>query len=88
MRIMYDSCNVMEFNSIDGVKSWSAGKNSTKDLPTKYTLQMDDEYVGEYKLDGNEETFNAAVKNLEKICEQLLVKGYCKADDFENFEWF
>ena len=45
------------------------------------------EIMGEYILDGTEETYFKAVKNYNSICMKLLEKGYCKASDFENFDW-
>ena len=94
MRIMYTKNEVYEFVSIDAVPCW--GPERDEHNPDMYSVVMgritpdkiDFDYVGEYKLDGKKETFDAAVKNFEEICEQLLTKGWVRADQFENFEWY
>lgn len=94
MRIMYTKSEVYEFVSIDAVPCWGPGRD--EDNPDMYSVLMgriapdkiDFDYVGEYKLDGEKKTFDAAVKNFEEICEQLLTKGWVRADQFENFEWY
>ena len=94
MRIMFSKNEVKEFVSIDATPCWGPRKNEHN--PDMYSVWMgmitpnkiDFDYVGEYKLDGRKETFDAAVKNFEEICEQLLTKGWVRADQFENFEWY
>lgn len=94
MRIMYTKNEVYEFVSIDSVPCWGPGRDEYN--PDMYSVgigkirpdKIDFDYVGEYKLDGKKETFDAAVKNFEEICEQLLTKGWVRADQFENFEWY
>ena len=94
MRIMYTKSEVDEFVSIDAVPCWVPGRD--EDNPDMYSVLMgritpdkiDFDYVGEYKLDGEKKTFDAAVKNFEGICEQLLITGWVRADQFENFEWY
>ena len=95
MRIMFSKTNVAEFVSIDTVPCWW-GPGRDKNNPNMYSVLMgriarnkiDFDYVGEYKLDGEKKTFDAAVKNFEGICEQLLITGWVRADQFENFEWY
>ena len=94
MRIMFSKNSVDEFVSIDAVPCWEPGKGEHN--PDMYSVsigriapdKIDFDYVGEYKLDGEKKTFDAAVKNFEEICEQLLTKGWVRADQFENFEWY
>ena len=96
MRIMFDKDVVKEFVSIDVTPCWGPKKDVFKDVPDMYSVSMgnimrdkiDFDYVGKYKLDGKRETYDAAVKNFEYICEQLLTKGWVKAEQFENFEWY
>lgn len=96
MRIMFGKDSVEEFVSIDATPSWKFGKDVDKYDPDMYSVSMkiftkdgiDFDYLGEYKLDGKKKTYEAAVKNFEEICEQLLTKGWVKADQFENFEWY
>lgn len=93
MRIMFDKNYVKEFHTIDSTPAWKTGE-STKDNPSSYSVGWFDflideyDYIGEYMLDGTIETYQKAVHNFESICEKLLTKGYCRADDFENFEWY
>ena len=94
MRIMFGKDRVEEFVSIDATPCWGPGKNEHN--PDMYSIsigtimpdKIDFDYVGSYKLDGTKETYNAAVKNFESICEQLFTQGWVKADQFENFEWY
>lgn len=94
MRIMFNKNNVEEFVSINAVPCWGSGGDEHN--PDMYSVSMgmigpdkiDFGYVGEYKLDGKKKTFDAAVKNFEEICEQLLTKGWVRADQFENFGWY
>ena len=43
--------------------------------------------TGHYDLDDTLESYKAAIANYNKICEQLLVSGYARMSDFENFIW-
>lgn len=96
MRIMHNKDFVEEFVSIDATPGWKEGKDVDKYGPDMYSVGMaiitvrgiEFEYVGEYKLDGKKETYDAAVQNFEKICEQLLTKGWVKSNQFKNFEWY
>lgn len=71
-------------------------KDVEMNIPDMYSVSMgkilpnkiDFDYVGYYLLDGKKETYDAAVKNFEDICEQLLTKGWVKADQFKNFVWY
>ena len=89
---MFDEETVEEFYSINASAAWNPEEGTTPENPSCYSVFMCDpdikEYRGCYNLDGTIETYQAAVKNFKKICKQLLVKGYCMADDFENFEWY
>lgn len=95
MRIMYDKQNVEEFYSIDITPIWGSN-NGGAYCPDKYIVfiggaintDIGDDYIGEYKLDGKNETYDAAKKNFEEICEQLLTKGWVRKEQFENFEWY
>ena len=93
MRIMYDfdDCtDVEEYKIFTLEESWD-GKNP--ELPHELTLIMcdnfkDDNYwAGEYIIN-TQEDFDNAKKNWKEISEQLLTKGYCRASDFKNFEWY
>lgn len=96
MRIMFRKDNVEEFVSINAVPCWAYGKDVEKYGPDMYSVSMGIttpneikyDYVGEYALDGKKETYDAAVNNFEKICEQLLINGWVKAEEFENFVWY
>lgn len=88
MRIVYGTDHVSEITDITAVRAWKPSGGETSENPGTYSLMIDDEYVGEYILDGTEETYRNAVRNFEGICKKLLVKGYCMDDDFDNFEWY
>lgn len=45
------------------------------------------EIWGEYNLDGTADTYKKAVENYNRICNQLLEKGFVRSSDFENFDW-
>ena len=93
---MFCDNGVEEFVSIEATPCWDRGKNVNKDIPDMYSVslgmfaptEINFDYIGEYKLDGKKETYDAAVKNFEKICEQLLTQGWVKENQFENFEWY
>lgn len=104
MRIMFFENDVEEFMEINASPCWNPKEGETEDNPGHFFVTLcrygwweckdpDDkqtifEVNGEYILDGTVETYQAAVANYKKITKQLLTKGYCKADDFENFDWF
>lgn len=96
-----DILEVKEIDEIDASPCWkngSAGRENNPDsfIVTIYksgwnAVQREDrelyEIWGEYLLDGTEKTYLKAVENYNKVCMKLLEKGYCKASDFENFDW-
>lgn len=92
MRIMLDSTSIIEVTDISAVPCWNSDRGSTEENPELYSihvLQNDlGHYFGGYNLDGTIETYHAAVKNFEEICENLLTKGYCRLSDFKNFELY
>jgi len=85
MRIMHDKNYIVEFNMIH-TSTWCS-KN--EELPSEIYVLFDNVTVGEYLLDGADiEKRQKAVANIDSICEKLLVDGYCRASDFENFKWY
>lgn len=92
MRIMYSSTAIDEITHISAVPCWSESQGTTKECPEMYSIFVvedgDSNYLGEYILDGTTETYHAAVKNFEEICENLLTKGYCRISDFKNFKLY
>ena len=88
MRIMYDSEAVAEITTIDVSKCWHSNKEVNEDNPDDYVVSIDGEYVGNYNIHSDAQLFREAKENFESICEQLLVKGYCRASDFKNFTWY
>ena len=87
MRIMLSSDHVIEVDSIAATPVWDANSTGKYTNPDYYIVETD-EPLGEYLLDGNIETYHEARKNFEKVCKQLLEKGYCRIEDFENFELY
>lgn len=90
MRILYNKGQIEEIIKIfdSCLYSTDCKWETTKENPTDYMININGEWAGHYKLDGTIETYKKAQQNYTKICENLLVKGYCRADDFKNFEWF
>lgn len=92
MRIMFNGTDIEEIVSIELIPAWKMGK-STQDIPDYLGVTIisadspDTEITGRYILDGTDETYQAAMDNYSSIAEQLLVKGYCRDSEFENFEW-
>lgn len=90
MRIMLDSTSVIEITSISAMPAWDGTHEISEDNPDMYSIAAveggEGIFLGNYKLDGSIETYRAAVKNFEEICENLLTKGYCRISDFKNFE--
>lgn len=92
MRIMLDTTSIIEVTNISASPCWNPSKGTTEENPEMYSVYVvcdgEGNYFGEYNLDGTTETYHAAVKNFEKICENLLTKGYCRISDFKNFELY
>lgn len=94
--------NIDTIEAIDACPCWANGNDVNENNPTSFIVRMLKpgwsnasqeescwfEILGEYSLDGTEETYQKAVENYNRICDQLLEKGYCKASDFENFKWY
>lgn len=87
---LYDVITISEMYA---VPTWASESNAG-DIPngifvyfSNNNSDVADELEGEYNLDGTEETYQAAIANYNKICEQLLVSGYARMSDFENFIW-
>lgn len=89
---------IEEIDASPGWMSSSEGRENNPDnfivtmyLPGWHTAPQEKkdlfERWGEYLLDGTEETYQKAVENYNSVCKKLLEKGYCKASDFENFDW-
>ena len=102
MRIMFNGDMVEEIMEIDATPCWSPSKGSSEDNPEMYNVSFlkyitqygidhgveEFDYVGEYNLDGTKETYEKAKANFRMICEKLLVNGWCRDTDFENFTWY
>lgn len=96
-----DIPDVCEIEDIDAAPVWDRGANVNEDLPISLVVTLYRtgwmiapaknkdlfEIIGEYLLDGTKETYDKAVKNYSEVCLKLLEKGFCKASDFENFDW-
>lgn len=94
MRIMRDRMKpvIEEFSFIELIPVWKTREGETEEdldnrIPDGLVLQIDENYIGDYILDGMQETYDKAMDNYRKIAYQLLEKGYCEDDDFENFQW-
>ena len=89
MRIMLDSDYVIEVDSITATPVWDANSTDEHDEynPNYYIVETGEPF-GEYLLDGNIETYHEARKNFKKVCKQLLEKGYCRIEEFINFELY
>ena len=98
MRLLFDFNDIPqieEFTEFDAVPTWmqnSTGKESNADglflSATRAGQDPSGDYIGEWKLDGTPETYQAALQNYMEIVNQLLTAGYIKASDFKNFEWY
>lgn len=96
MRIMFNGDYVEEILEIDCMKGWCNGLNIETDPPCDFIVSMERPAlkgfgypdVGEYNLDGTQETYKKAEANYKSICEKLLIKGYVRDTDFENFTWY
>ena len=88
MKIFYEPDTIEEFNFISASPAWNRENGETQTNPGIYAVQIDDDYIGKYKLDGTIETYQAAVNNFEMILKKLLKNDYCKSSDFQNFEFY
>lgn len=94
MRIIFNKNTIREVLEISSAPAWKEGE-STQDNPSMYSVDFlyasdsdEYQYVGNYKLDGTKETYEKAKANFETICEKMLIQGWCRDTDFENFEWY
>lgn len=95
MRLMISEFDVVEIIEAEIVPCWNGGDNPDFLFVTLYLKGWDAkredrefyELTGQYRLDGTKETYQKALANWKEISEKLLVHGYCKETDFENFEW-
>lgn len=99
MRIAFDYDDIYEIVSISATPCWpSESERYSMTNPVHYFVSIfhhysdgpsdQEEILGEYMLDGSEKTYRKAQKNLKRICKKLLKKGYCKINDFKNFEFY
>lgn len=104
MRIMFNKNTVEEIIEIIATPCWNPenGTRTSEDNPEMYVVYFqrfitqlgkesgleECDCVGKYNLDGTKETYEKAKKNFEDVCEKLLIQGWCRDTDFENFEWF
>ena len=92
MRILFGQIGVKgfikEFSEISISPGWNANLDSSKDTPSDLVLNINNEWVGAYQLDGTKETYDKAIDNYTEILRKLLEKGYCAESDFINFEWY
>lgn len=85
--------DIITFSEICNIPVWET-EDSVNGIPHGITVHIFhnnkdfDDLEGQYNLDGTEETYKKAVKNYNKIIDQLLVYGYARMSDFENFTWY
>jgi hypothetical protein len=87
----------VEISSIDATPAWCTERGSSSENPEIYQVAMyrqgweqdrESDIMGEYLLDGTIETYEKAKENFGIVCYKLLTRGWCTAEDFENFEFY
>lgn len=87
MRILMNNDSIIEIGEISITPCYE-NENSVDGVPWGLYVSFDCEYIGEYLINEDMETYEKAMKNYKSILESLLVNGYCKDSDFKNFEFY